>query len=186
MLLFIYKSYFCSVLSSGKSTAASYLEILGRLRTPVHEAFSYGIQHISLWFNEIWPYASLNHNEICHIPYENASCTVVHNLAIGYTFTSNFKIYFFLHCIALSIPYWGTKALHIYTPLAYHHVSTRRNNHDKISNYVHNHKHSALTCMILTPNPSYFLLYGWQCQHVSPNSINNVTYVMRSSKISLK
>ena len=27
----------------------------------VREAFSYRIRHISLWFNEVWPYASLNH-----------------------------------------------------------------------------------------------------------------------------
>ena len=51
------------------------VEILGRMRTPVREAISYGIQHISLWFNGVWPYASLNHNKICRIPYENASRT---------------------------------------------------------------------------------------------------------------
>ena len=52
-------------------------DIIGRMRTPVCEAFSYGIWHISLWFNGVWPYASLNHNEICRIPYENASRTGV-------------------------------------------------------------------------------------------------------------
>ena len=35
---------------------------IGRLWTPICETFSYGIQHISLWFNELWPYVSLNHN----------------------------------------------------------------------------------------------------------------------------
>ena len=56
--------------------------IVGRLRTTVREAFSYEIRHISLWFNEVWPYGSLNHNEICRILYENASRTVVRNLPI--------------------------------------------------------------------------------------------------------
>ena len=55
---------------------------IGRLRTPVREAFLYGIRHISFWFNEVWPYASLNHNEICRISYENASRTGVSNLPI--------------------------------------------------------------------------------------------------------
>ena len=58
---------------------AVYNLLLQRLCSPVHEAFSYGMGHISLWFNEVWPYASLNHNGICripcHIPYENASRT---------------------------------------------------------------------------------------------------------------
>ena len=55
---------------------------LGRMRTPIRVAFSYGIRHISLWFNGVWPYASLNHNEKCRIPYENASRTGVHILPI--------------------------------------------------------------------------------------------------------
>ena len=42
--------------------------------SPVHEAFSYGIRHISLWFNEVWPYASLNDSEICHMPYPIWKC----------------------------------------------------------------------------------------------------------------
>ena len=55
---------------------------IGRMCTPVREAFSYGIRHISLWFNEVWPYTSLNHNEICRIPYENVSRTGVRILPI--------------------------------------------------------------------------------------------------------
>ena len=42
---------------------------------PVRETFSYGIRHILLRFNEVWPYASLNHNEIYRIQYENTSRT---------------------------------------------------------------------------------------------------------------
>ena len=30
--------------------------IIQRLRSPVREAVSYGIRHISLWFNEVWRY----------------------------------------------------------------------------------------------------------------------------------
>ena len=52
------------------------------MRTPVRESFSYGIRHILLWFNEVWPYASLNHDEICRIPYENVSHTGVRILPI--------------------------------------------------------------------------------------------------------
>ena len=48
----------------------------------VREAFSYGIRHISLWFNKAQIHTSLNHNEICCIPYENASCTGVRNRLI--------------------------------------------------------------------------------------------------------
>ena len=44
-------------------TSFGIFSSVGTLRTPVREAFSYGIQHISLWFNEVWPYASLNHND---------------------------------------------------------------------------------------------------------------------------
>ena len=44
------------------------IELIERMRTSVQEAFSYGIQHTSLWFNEVWPYASLNHNEIMPYP----------------------------------------------------------------------------------------------------------------------
>ena len=40
------------------------------------------IRHISLWFNEVWLYASLNNNEICRILYENASHMGVRNLPI--------------------------------------------------------------------------------------------------------
>ena len=63
-------------------------KISQRLRSPVSEAFSYGIWHIfvghiSLWFNEIWPNASLNHNDICHFPYENTSRAGLHNLCIA-------------------------------------------------------------------------------------------------------
>ena len=36
--------------------------------------------HISLWFNEVQPYVSLNHSGICSIPYENASHKGFHNL----------------------------------------------------------------------------------------------------------
>ena len=32
-------------------------KMIQRLRSPIHGAFSYKIQHISLWFSEIWPYA---------------------------------------------------------------------------------------------------------------------------------
>ena len=39
-------------------------EAIQRLRSPVREAFSYGIL-TSLWFNEVWPYALLNHKGIC-------------------------------------------------------------------------------------------------------------------------
>ena len=36
--------------------------------------FINGIRHTpSLWFNEAYGHTSLNHNEICHIQYENAS-----------------------------------------------------------------------------------------------------------------
>ena len=42
---------------------------LGRLRPPVHKTFSYGTWDILLWFKDVWPYTSINHN----IPYENAS-----------------------------------------------------------------------------------------------------------------
>ena len=61
-------------------TSYGIFSSVGTLRTPVREPFSYGIQHISLWFNEVWPYASLNHNDICCIPYENASRTGVRGL----------------------------------------------------------------------------------------------------------
>ena len=37
------------------------------MQSPIHEVFSYGIRHISLWFNEVYGHTSLNHNEICHI-----------------------------------------------------------------------------------------------------------------------
>ena len=48
--------------------------ILQRLRSPgVRDAFSCGIWHILLWFNEVW-HVSLNHNRVCPITYENASC----------------------------------------------------------------------------------------------------------------
>ena len=40
------------------------LKKIQRLCSPVREAFSYITRHISLWFNEVIPYASLNHNEI--------------------------------------------------------------------------------------------------------------------------
>ena len=66
--------------------ASSYMfkwvhcEIIQRLGSPVPEVFSYGIRHISLWFSELWLYASLNHNGMCHVPYESASCTGVPNL----------------------------------------------------------------------------------------------------------
>ena len=33
----------------------------------------------TLWSNEVWPYASLNHNEVCRNLYENASCTGLRN-----------------------------------------------------------------------------------------------------------
>ena len=46
--------------------------IIQRLCSPVGEIFSYRIRHISLWFNELWSYASLNHSGLCRIPYENA------------------------------------------------------------------------------------------------------------------
>ena len=45
---------------------------MGGCGLPVRKAFSYGIRHISLWFNEVWPYTSLNHNEICRIRYEKS------------------------------------------------------------------------------------------------------------------
>ena len=35
-----------------------------------HAGYARGIRHISLWFNEIWHYGSLNHNGIC--PYANS------------------------------------------------------------------------------------------------------------------
>ena len=63
---------------------------LGRMRTPVREVFLYGIWHISLWFNEVWPYASLNQNEIWRIPYENASCTGNPHPPYCHTFQSSF------------------------------------------------------------------------------------------------
>ena len=56
--------------------------IIQRMSSPMCEVFPYGVQHISLWFNEVWPYASLNYNGIRHILYENASCTGLHNLCI--------------------------------------------------------------------------------------------------------
>ena len=39
--------------------------IIQRLHSPGREAFLYGIRHISSWFNEVRPYASLNRNRIC-------------------------------------------------------------------------------------------------------------------------
>ena len=68
--------FMVSNLTAGNS---GHLKI-GGLWTPVREAFSYGIRHFSLWFNKIWPYVSLNLNEICRIPYENASRTGDRNL----------------------------------------------------------------------------------------------------------
>ena len=65
-------------------------ELLGRLRTPVREAFSYGIRHISLWFrfNEVWLYASLDPNEICRsrmkMPHVQESAT---SLLTRFSFT---------------------------------------------------------------------------------------------------
>ena len=58
----LYNLYRFSKLSCGR------VQIIGRMRTPVRDPFSYGIRHgirtvYSLWFNEVWPYASLNHNE---------------------------------------------------------------------------------------------------------------------------
>ena len=38
---------------------------------------------VRMWFNEAFEgYTSLNHNDICHIPYENASRTRLRNLCI--------------------------------------------------------------------------------------------------------
>ena len=72
---------------------AIYHPLIQRLCSPVSKAYSYGIRHISLWFNEVWPYASLNYNGICRIPYENASRTWPRNLRIiillRYTTTLN-------------------------------------------------------------------------------------------------
>ena len=53
---------------------------LQRLCSRVH--FLYRIRHISLWFNEVWPYASLNNNGLRRIPYENASRTGLLHLCI--------------------------------------------------------------------------------------------------------
>ena len=61
-----------------------YMKIyVQRLRSPISEVFSYGIRHISLWFNTVClisSYTSLNHNGICCILYENASHTRLRNL----------------------------------------------------------------------------------------------------------
>ena len=58
--------------------------LLQRLRSPVREAFSYGIRHVPLWFIEAWGHTPLIHNEICRIPYENASRAGLRNLCIVY------------------------------------------------------------------------------------------------------
>ena len=51
-----------------------------RLRSPVREAFSYRLWHISSCFNGVSSYASLNHTGICSIPSENALRTGLRNL----------------------------------------------------------------------------------------------------------
>ena len=48
---------------------------LQRLRSPVHEAFSYDIF-------QVWPYASLNHSGISSVLYENVSPTGLRNVCI--------------------------------------------------------------------------------------------------------
>ena len=57
------------------SSSSSSYQVLHTLCSPVRRAFSYGIyiRHISLIFNKVCPYDSLNHNGICRIPYEHAS-----------------------------------------------------------------------------------------------------------------
>ena len=66
---------YCNFVNEGSS-------IVQRLPSPRPIwGISYSIWYISLGFNEVWPYASLNHNGICHIPHENASCTGPCNLS---------------------------------------------------------------------------------------------------------
>ena len=72
----------------------------------MREAFSYGIRHISLWFNKVWPYASLNHNGIYHIPYENASLMGLCNFCIKCTLSTleyvvNFAVRYAVLCTVM-------------------------------------------------------------------------------------
>ena len=46
---------------------------------PYARHFLYGIRHISLWFHEVCPYASLGNNGICRFPYENDTPTGLPN-----------------------------------------------------------------------------------------------------------
>ena len=58
--------YVCHSLCTWLYTSCSAIQKfgkLGRLWTA----------HLSSWFNEVWPYAAFNHNEICQISYENVS-----------------------------------------------------------------------------------------------------------------
>ena len=64
------------------STEVEHADTLERLRSPLCEAFSYGIRHILLWFSEVWPYASLNRNEICRNLYQSALPTELRNFCI--------------------------------------------------------------------------------------------------------
>ena len=59
-------------------------EKMQRLRGPFREIFSYGVRHTSLWFSEVWLYASLNHSGIYRIPYVKNGlrnlCTLAYKL----------------------------------------------------------------------------------------------------------
>ena len=56
--------------------------IIGRLRTPIRQAFSYGIRHIPLWFTGLWVRVHWFTIKTCRVPYENTCRTGVRNFSI--------------------------------------------------------------------------------------------------------